>query len=250
MNAEVFRNMDRHGRNYWWYRGKQAFVQEFCRRLGVRPGGRVLDLGCGTGTLFEFLEGWGDVTGLELSADALILAKAHSDVPLVRASIDAIPFRKHSYKFIAVFDCLEHLIDDRKAMTQVLDLLTPGGWVAVSVPAFRFLTSWRDYQLRHMRRYSANQLQVLLERSGFKVHLMTYAYLCLFFPLLLKALKDRLFPFPSRFKSDIDMLREPLNSMVSRWLAVEAWFAARTGLPFGTSLFAFARPEAAPHIEI
>jgi SAM-dependent methyltransferase len=243
MEPEVFRNMDAHGQNYWWYRGKKEFVRELARQAHVKPGGRVLDLGCGTGTLFEFLEGWGRVIGLELSRDALILAHAKSSVPLVRATTDAIPFRTGSFSLIAVFDCLEHLKNDRHALMQVRRMLAPGGVLVVSVPAFRFLASWRDVQLLHMRRYSRDQLRTLLTDSGFTIDNLVYGYFCLFFPLVVKALKDRILPPPRQFRSDINTLQEPWNTFLSQWLRMEAWLATHTGLPFGTSLFAVARPR-------
>ncbi len=243
MDGEVFRNMDAHGQNYWWYKGKKEFVRRLARNAGVQPGGRVLDLGCGTGTLFEFLEGWGNVIGLELSRDAIILAKNHSDVPLVRATTDAIPFKPGSFSLIAVFDCLEHLTDDYKALRQVKKLLAPGGVVIISVPAFNFLTSWRDVQLMHKRRYSRKTLSRLITGSGFHIEKLVYGYFCLFFPLLFKAMKDRVTPKPEKFKSDIRALAEPWNGMLAGWLKWEAWWAEHFGLPIGASLFSILRPE-------
>ncbi|MBN1355467.1 class I SAM-dependent methyltransferase [bacterium] len=243
MEAEIFRNMDAEGQNYWWYRGKKGFVRGLLHRAGLQPSGRVLDLGCGTGTLFEFLEGWGQVVGMELSRDALILAKSRSDVPLVRATTDAIPFKPGRFALIAVFDCLEHLQDDARALIQARNLLAPGGILIVSVPAFRFLASWRDIQLDHMRRYTRSGLNRLLENAGFIVNQTVYGYFCLFFPLILKALKDRFVDPPEVFKSDINNLSEPWNTLLAKWLYLEAWISTRIGLPFGTSLFCLARPK-------
>jgi len=243
MDESIFRNMDSHGQNYWWYRGKKDLVRRLAEQSGVTPGGRVLDLGCGTGTLFEFLEGWGQVTGLELSRDALILARSQSDVPVVRATTDAIPFRENSFSLIAVFDCLEHLREDQNALLQVRKLLRPDGVLIISVPAFRFLASWRDIQLNHMRRYSRARLKNLVESSGFNIDNIVYGYFCLFIPLALKAFKDKLQTPPQEFKSDINTLYEPLNGLLARWLSFEAWITTTLGLPFGTSLFCLARPN-------
>jgi SAM-dependent methyltransferase len=247
MDYEIFRNMDAQGQNYWWYRGKKDLIRRLTRHARIQPGGRVLDLGCGTGTLFEFLEGWGRVIGMELSKDALILAKAGSDVPLVRATTDAMPFKSDQFSMIAVFDCLEHLQNDHQALVQVRRMLAPDGVLIVSVPAFRFLASWRDIQLHHMRRYTRPQLVNLLARSGFRLEQTVYGYFCLFFPLLVKALKDRLMNPPAVFKSDINTLSEPWNSILAGWLNLESWITTRIGLPFGTSIFALARPDGDLH---
>ncbi len=243
MNTSIFRKMDATGRDYWWYRGKEALVDGLARQSGIVSGGRVLDLGCGTGTLFEFLEGWGSVVGLELSADALVLARSRKDVPLVRASTDAIPFAPGSFSLVAIFDCLEHLGNDHTALVQVRDLVTSDGHVIISVPAFQFLRSRRDDQLAHMRRYSPAGLRHVVEDAGFEILRMTFGYFCLFAPLLVKSVLDRMRPPPTEETSDIADLKEPWNSMVAGWLRGEAWLATRAGLPLGTSLFCLARPR-------
>ena len=242
MDVSSFRSMDRMGLNYWWYRGKQSFIQEMTRHESISRNGLVLDLGCGTGTLFRFLEGWGKVLGLELSADAIVLARQKSEVPIIRGSMEDIPLRQGSFQLIAVFDCLEHLNDDGKAVREIRSLISDDGYLLVSVPAFKHLTTWRDKQLRHMRRYTRPQLQQLLESSGFEIRSMIYGYFCLYPALLIKAFKDRLTSPPASFPSDIRHLEEPWNSLLSSWLRLEAWLAVRVGLPVGTSILALARP--------
>ncbi len=241
MNADTFRRMAVHGREYWWYNGKESMISQLTRTLEIPVNGRVLDLGCGTGTLFEFLKQWGRVFGLELSSEALLLAHSRNSVPLVQAAADAVPFKSHSFSVVALFDCLEHLPDDRLAMKQVLELLKPDGYVLITVPAFNALHSRRDIQLAHIRRYSPAQLRSLIVQSGFHIVQMTFGYLCLVLPLFIQSLIDRFRSVPRHFPSDIVNLRNPWNNLLSHWLAWEAWFAARWRLPIGTSIFCIAQ---------
>ncbi len=242
MDAEIFRKMDREGERYWWYQGKQLLVRKLLKSTGVQPGCRILDLGCGTGTMFGFLSEWGDVTGMEYSQEAAGLAGNLGTAAVIRATTGAIPFKPGSFNMAALFDCLEHMENDEQVMKDVGNILTRGGIAVITVPALSFLKSRRDEQLGHLRRYSVGRLRNLLSSSGFTVEKMTFGYECLFLPLLLKSLKDRIWKLSKdEYPSDIKDLSEPWNTLMVKWLAFEAWRAVRIGLPIGISLFVIAR---------
>ena len=232
--------MDIHGDDYWWYKGKKSFIQKLIRNIELPRNGRVLDLGCGTGTLLPYLQQWGDLTGLELSGEALARARARFSGNLVQASSMAVPFRDGSFSVICIFDCLEHFKDDRTALQQTQRLLTKNGVLILSVPAFNQLRVSRDDQLHHYRRYTKHNLSHLLQETGFELHTMFYGYLCLTFPIVLQVLKEKWMGPPAVLPSDIKNIREPFNTIMAGWLKWEAQLAGSVGLPVGTSLFAAA----------
>ena len=239
--------MDIHGERYWWYTGKKAFINRLLRGVTLPQPGRVLDLGCGAGTLLGFAESMGRVTGMELSRNALTLARRRFRGDLVQASSMAAPFRAGSFSVICLFDSLEHFEDDRAALDQVHEMLTENGAVIISVPAFNWLRTSRDDQLCHFRRYTRTSLSRLLHAAGFDLLNMFYGYFCLTLPVALQALKERWLGPPKQLPSDIKQLPEPFNGILAGWLSGEAQVAGRFGLPLGTSLFAVARRrKAAP----
>jgi SAM-dependent methyltransferase len=99
--------------------------------LGRNPGGRCLDLGCGTGVYIPLLaeHGW-SVTGVDLSADQLRVARERvgnvADA-LVEADARSLPFEEAS--FDAVVAALVHTdIDDYdRALLEAARVLRPGG---------------------------------------------------------------------------------------------------------------------------
>ncbi|HPQ40566.1 MAG TPA: class I SAM-dependent methyltransferase, partial [bacterium] len=245
MNDDSFEQMHLTGRNYWWYQAKEHLMKQFLKSAGGldAPSGRpwILDMGCGTGTMFGFLAEQGVLVGLDPSPRAIEYARQRGIAYLVRGDAADAPFAEKSFHLISLFDALEHIEDDRAVLHRAHALLADDGVVLVTVPAFQWLHSWRETQLGHRRRYTIHSLRRLLASTGFEVSVIRYMYAGLFPLLILKSLKDRIISPPKTFKSDIVMLSEPWNSLLARWFRVEADMCHRIGLPFGTSVVALAR---------
>jgi SAM-dependent methyltransferase len=99
----------------------------------LRPGGRVLDLGCGRGGLLEHL---GDLSlrPVGLDADFASLAEHRlADLPRAAGLASALPFPAASFDLVAAAWVLEHLADPPGAFGEMARVLRPGG-------AFLFIT--------------------------------------------------------------------------------------------------------------
>jgi predicted SAM-dependent methyltransferase len=68
-----------------------------------------------------------------------------------------------------MFEVLEHIEDDRAALSRVHDLLRPSGLLLLSVPAHESLFGPSDVFAGHYRRYDRAKLIALLEESRFGV---------------------------------------------------------------------------------
>jgi ubiquinone/menaquinone biosynthesis C-methylase UbiE len=119
---------------------RRRMRDEAVRRLAVRPGDSVLEVGCGTGAnlrrLVEKVGGTGAVTGIDISpgmlerAERLRIDNGWANVELLELdaeSLDGMP------RFDAVLFSLSFSVlpEPRRALERAWELLVPGGTVVV-----------------------------------------------------------------------------------------------------------------------
>ncbi len=159
------------------------------RRLGLRPGERLLDLGCGAGRhAFEAHRLGADVVALdrddtELKDVGSLLAgmRAEGEAPAgalggpVNGDALALPFPDGSFDRIIASEVFEHIPDDAGAAAELTRVLRPGGTIAVTVPArLPEQVCWAlsdEYHAPfveggHVRIYSEVTLRRLLRAAG------------------------------------------------------------------------------------
>ena len=127
--------------------GRDKAIREKLVELAApAPGEKVLDVGCGTGTLALALKsrvGAGEVHGIDASPEMIEVAKekatkAGSDIDFRLALIEAIPFPDASFDLVTSSLMLHHLPDDlkTKGLLEIRRVLKPGGrFVAVDFAA-------------------------------------------------------------------------------------------------------------------
>ena len=145
-------------RHPWWLARSQLTVA-LLRQLAIIPPARVLDAGCGWGTTLLALEKRGyQVTGMDVSRKALGLL----DTPgrdLVLADLSRpVPQGVDQFDVVLALDVIEHIDDDQDAVAKLGQMVKPGGWVVVSVPARPDLWTEFDEVQGHRRRYLPESL--------------------------------------------------------------------------------------------
>ncbi len=156
-------------------------------RLGLRPGERVLDMGCGAGRhAFEMYRRGADVIAFDQDADELsgvrdlfAAMEAEGEVP-AGAEADtwegdalALPFADGEFDRIVAAEVLEHIPADLQAIAELSRVLRPGGTLAVTVPRwFPEVVCWRlsreyhEVPGGHVRIYSDAELVGKLAGAG------------------------------------------------------------------------------------
>ncbi len=260
MEATAYRQFVELERTHWWFRGRRTVYLGLLEHLlGGRPLGRVLDLGAGMGGFLDGLArlGHGDgaangrlVVPSDVSIESLITCRARGFGGGVLSSGYALPFADESFDLVCLFDAIEHIPDDARAMREVARVLRPGGHVFVSVPAYQFLFANNDRVAQHQRRYDRAALRAVFEQARLEVVRNTHANVFLF-PLILPvvlAIKLVETLFDREARSDHTNLTWPLPQVVHDVLhaifAAELPLTRRFDWPAGHSIAALAMKPA------
>ena len=103
------------------------------------PMARILELGGGQSGLTALLYPHALVVNLELDARyASAPCNRQARVRFLCADATRIPFADASFDAVTMFDVIEHIPDDSRAMAEVFRVLRPGGVLLVSTPNERW----------------------------------------------------------------------------------------------------------------
>lgn len=116
-----------------------GYTEQVFREAGIRPGMRVLDIGCGVGDVSllvaNLLDGSGKVVGIDRDAGALSVARERADAAGLR-TVSFVQGDFRTYDFHGLFDAavgryvLMYQADPVAAVQSLLMRLEPGGLIA------------------------------------------------------------------------------------------------------------------------
>lgn len=129
-------------------------------------GDPVLDAGCAMG---ELLLGLADreCHGCDFVADYVEIARSRG-ISAVKADLEHLPYPDGRFAVVAAADVLEHVLDEKIVLREMLRVIRPGGHLIIRSPDSEDLTPYTQpeapYRYVHLRRFDMPGLYLLLDR--------------------------------------------------------------------------------------
>jgi SAM-dependent methyltransferase len=168
----------------FWHRLKTVTIE---RVAPPEPGTAVLDLGCGSGVVADWLaERAATVDAVDANPRAIDYARrtfARPNLSFHLATADALPFAEERFGRIYLIEFIEHIYESQLAalLARLRALLAPGGTVFLTTPNYRspwpllegamdrFGLAPRMEGEQHVSRPTPRRLRSLADAAGFTV---------------------------------------------------------------------------------
>ncbi len=159
-----------------------AFIHQLLIKYQIAPG-RLLDVGCSTGSTLQSLclLGWKGV-GCEINEAAVVMARKKG-LEVIRADLKNLSIPKASLDVVHMGNVLEHLQEPATVIRKAHQLLNINGLLILRIPNARsglaLLSLWVSKITRlpwvhseapyHLVEYTPMGIRLLLERNNFRV---------------------------------------------------------------------------------
>jgi 2-polyprenyl-3-methyl-5-hydroxy-6-metoxy-1,4-benzoquinol methylase len=125
-----------------------ALVARVVAGLGLGPGARLLDVGCGAGRLWPCVRThFAHYTGVDLIRYDGFPEDGEFHAADLEAGVIDLP--DAAFDVVAVVETIEHLDGPRRFVRELARLVQPGGWLIVTTPNQLSLVSLLYLALRH-----------------------------------------------------------------------------------------------------
>lgn len=116
--------------------GRALFPLWLLAKLGIGAGTRVLDFGCGQGTMLKHLSLFGaEVHGFDLDRERVAYARAVLGLDGVTHSLDDyLALEARGFDVVVSSHTLEHVTGLDRHVRRLCDLVKPGGHLAIAMP--------------------------------------------------------------------------------------------------------------------
>jgi methionine biosynthesis protein MetW len=153
----------------------------------VGQGKRVLEIGCGPGSITKILAEQGDckVTGLELDSEAIKKVEQYC-VKVMQADLNSSEWpqllKDDKFDVVVAADVLEHLYDPWKSLQRMVPLINDKGYIVISLPHVGHAAvasclingdfDYRDWGLldrTHIRFFGLKNIEDLFAQANLKI---------------------------------------------------------------------------------
>ena len=238
---KMFQLEERH----WWFAAKRNYVRTVLDLFLSKNNLRVLDLGCGTGSMVELLKGYGRVFGMDSHRSACNYSSQRTKAPLVQGDANRLPFKMGSFDLVSAFDLLYHqgIQDDEAVIQEVYRLLSSRGFFLITDSAFAFLKSRHDLAVMARHRYTLSELSAKMKKAGFEIVKKSYLFFVTFPAVMLSRLWSKILLTVGSpvIRSDLKPTNPVINCFLKKLLFLEGRLLKSFDLPLGSSLLILGR---------
>jgi 2-polyprenyl-3-methyl-5-hydroxy-6-metoxy-1,4-benzoquinol methylase len=161
-----------------------------------KTGAKVLDIGCNDGTVSaQFLQLGAEVHGIDLGEENVRRARGRGIEAQVCNARERLPYPDGAFDVVFVGELLEHLYDTEVFLKETHRVLRRGGAVVLTTPnlaslanRLRMLCGYYPKMMSpflsegmgdHIHLFTADTLELLLEKTGFSFVEITSSSICL-----------------------------------------------------------------------
>lgn len=168
------------------FKGAEQFRK---KKIVEYAGDTVLDIGCNTGADVDFCQKIGkEAVGIDLNPGLIEKAKRRYPWSFKQSRAEELPYKDGEFKTVMMWDVLEHIANDRNALSEALRVSS--GNVLLGVPKEDYFSppisgvTYRQYiDATHRHYYSRKKIAALINSLGdYKILIEEY---CRIRPLLI-----------------------------------------------------------------
>ncbi len=227
---------------HWWYKTLHNLTLRYLKKYIKHPEqSQILDAGCGTGRLLELLtKNNYNCEGFDFNETAINFCKSRNLKNISKQDLNAIELKENYYDAIISNDVLYHktIINESEIITKFYKALKKNGILIMNLPAFEILKSTHDKFVHNRKRYILKDCKNLFKNTGFKIELLSYRLLWLFFPVLIYRLIKKIFFNNSTETSDVKKSSPLINNLLFLLSKIDNFlFLSFSYLPVGTSVY-------------
>jgi ubiquinone/menaquinone biosynthesis C-methylase UbiE len=252
MTEEMYYQLAEIEDKHWWFVARRSLLRVMLEKYKITHFGNALDIGCGTGGNMAFLANFCDkITGIDLSPIAVKLGREkRSSYSFIQGDANNLGsfFGDQTFDLVTIFNVLYHKwVNDEAMLQKIHSVLKPRGYLLITEPAFMHL--WREHDVIDMgkKRYTENEMKLLLTNQGFKIIASTYFNLISYMPALFLALLYKLKFKPSpvdqnKGVSEINLPGSLINGFMCGAMQIESNLIKKINhLPLGVSVLCIAQ---------
>jgi len=165
---------------------RRAMLRREARAIQrLKPGGRLLDIGCATGTLFGFFQGSGwRLHGVDTSQTGVELAAQQYGAEVFCGTLQEARYPSRSFDVVSILDTLYYNPQPERELLEIRRVLKDDGLLALEIPGYNYRLmrergplcwllngAWvRGFaNCSHLYFFSPRTIRRLLANAGFRI---------------------------------------------------------------------------------
>jgi 2-polyprenyl-3-methyl-5-hydroxy-6-metoxy-1,4-benzoquinol methylase len=234
-----------HENKHFWLKTKKNFILSQVTPF-LSKNDHFLEVGIGAAIIARKIKELGLLVSVADIQDYGLLELKQTDVDwLFQLDISLEHVFVNHFDSIGLFDVIEHINDENKAIINLHHMLKPGGKVFLTAPAYKWLWNKRDILEGHKRRYRLKGIIRKFEENGFTVIKARYFFTGILSLLVLRAFVDKVTGLNVKESDHMNNLRinKYINSILYYLTALENYLTRHLNMPIGGSIFLVAQKK-------